>query len=73
MQSAPVADLALALTLPRRAARSPYVYLIHVDEIATNGKGGPDTVEVISKKTGRTVFFWKVLRVWTAAWPAVAP
>jgi len=71
-QSVPVADNTLALTLALARARSPYVYLIHVDEIATNGKGGPDTVEVISKETGRTVYTWKVLRVYTAAWPVVA-
>ena len=53
--------------------RSPYVFGIHVDEFANNGKGGPDTVEVINKQTSRSVRTFGVARVWTAAWPAVVP
>ncbi len=53
--------------------RSSYVYGIHVDEIANEGQGNPDTIEVISKATGATVHSFEVERVWTAAWPAVVP
>ena len=53
--------------------RSPYVFGVHVDELANNGKGGPDTVEVIDKRNSRTARSFGVARVWTAAWPVVVP
>ena len=66
--TAPVSEV--PFLLPRR---SPYVYGIHVDEISNEGQGNPDTIEVISKTTGTSVHTFDVLRVWTAAWPAVVP